>query len=168
MDVNDTVHTVRLQFDFKMQSHSETRMHSSRMRTACLLPISPSMHCLGGYLVLGDVPAQWGVYLPRGCTWSQGGCTWSWRCTWSQGVYLVPVEGVPGPSGGVPGPGGVTGPSGEVYLVLGVYLVPVGGVPGARGCTCPGGTCPGTPPPCEQNDRQVQKHYLATNFVCGR
>ena len=31
-------------------------------------------------------------------------------------------------------------------------------------------TCPGTPPPPprEQNDRQVQKYYLAPNFVCGR
>ena len=24
------------------------------------------------------------------------------------------------------------------------------------------------PPPCEQNDRQVQTYYLARNFVCGR
>ena len=60
-------------------------MHSSRMRTARLLPASPSMHCsrrgvylvggylvLGGYLVpegvpgLGGVPGPgWGVYLPR-------------------------------------------------------------------------------------------------------
>ena len=23
-------------------------------------------------------------------------------------------------------------------------------------------------PPCEQNDKQVQKYYLAPNFVCGR
>ena len=23
-------------------------------------------------------------------------------------------------------------------------------------------------PPCEHNDRQVQKYYLAPNFVCGR
>ena len=45
----------------------------------------------------------------------------------------------------------------------GVYLL---GLP-AGGCTCPGGSCPGTPP-CEQNDRQVQKYYLAPNFVCGR
>ena len=49
-------------------------MHSSRMRTICLLPVAPSMYCLGG------VPG------PGGCTWSGG--------------YLVP-EGVPGP-GGVP------------------------------------------------------------------
>ena len=43
-----------------------TRMHSSRMRTTRLLPVSPSMHCSGG------------VYLVPGV------------CTWSRGVYLVP------------------------------------------------------------------------------
>ena len=32
-----------------------------------------------------------------------------------------------------------------------------------------GQASPGTRyPPCEQNDRQVQKYYLAPNFVCGR
>ena len=36
------------------------------------------------------------------------------------------------------------------------------GVP-AQGVYLPGDT-----PPCEQNDRQVQKYYLAPNFVCGR
>ena len=31
-------------------SHTKikTRLHSSRMRTASLLPVSPSMHCTGG------------------------------------------------------------------------------------------------------------------------
>ena len=38
-----------------------TRMHSSRMRTARLLPVSPSMHC-----------SQGGTPDPRGCTWSRG------------------------------------------------------------------------------------------------
>ena len=57
-----------------------TRMHSSRMRTARLLPVSPSMHCSGG-----------------GGTWSWGG--WG-DCTWSGG------GGVPGPRGGVPNPRG--------------------------------------------------------------
>ena len=53
------------------------RMHSSRMCTTCLLPISPSMHCSqggacprgctfpGGVPAQGGVPA-WGGYLPRG------------------------------------------------------------------------------------------------------
>ena len=48
----------------------------------------------------------------------------------------------------------------------GVYLV--WGVPGPGGVyLVPGGVVSGTPP-CEQNDRQVQKYYLAPNFVCGR
>ena len=109
------------------------------MRTAHMLPVSPSMHCSRGmYRVLG-VPGLGGApgprgYLVGGCTWSQGGymvggCTWSqgstWfgRYTWSQGgVHLVL--------------GGCTWSQG-VYLVRGVYLVlgrdvPAlgGGVPG--------------------------------------
>ena len=69
-----------------MSLQNVTRMHSSRMRTARLLPVSPSMHCSRGvYLV-----PWWGVYLVLG-----GG---------------VPGLGVvPGPRGrGVPGPGGCT------------------------------------------------------------
>ena len=60
----------------------KTRMHSSRMRTARLLLVSPSMHCSGGAPVPGGVPEwgvylngglpAWGVYLPGGCT-AQGG-----------------------------------------------------------------------------------------------
>ena len=58
-------------------------MHSSRMRTARLLPVSPGMHCFRGvYLV-------WGVYLvPRGVPGPGG-------------LYLV-WGGVPGPGEGVP------------------------------------------------------------------
>ena len=98
----------------------QTRLHSSRMRTAHVLTVSHSMLCTRGvYLVPGGVPD------PRGCTWSRGvdlvqggvpgprGCTWSQRrCTWSQG-------GVPGLGGctwsrreGVPGLGGVPSPRG--------------------------------------------------------
>ena len=62
------------------------RMHSSRMRTARLLPVSPSMHCSQG---------------GGGCTWSRGlGCTWSGGVPGPGGVYLVP-GGVPGLGGGV-------------------------------------------------------------------
>ena len=81
----------------RLSNYFETRMHSSRMLTARLLTVSPSMHCsrgvyLGGgctwsggvYLVLGDVTGPggvylvWGVYLPRGCTCQRGwgGGTW--------------------------------------------------------------------------------------------
>ena len=54
-----------------------------------------------------------------------------------------------------------------------------GGVP-AQGCTCQGGvpSQEGVPaqrgvpaqvlPTREQIDRQVQKYYIAQNFVCGR
>ena len=62
-------------------------MHSSRMRTARLLPVSPSMHYSG-----------WGVPA-GGCTWYRGG-TWSQGCTWSWGVYLV--RGCTWSRGGVP------------------------------------------------------------------
>ena len=42
-----------------------TSMHSSRMRTARLLPISPSMHCMVGYGCLVGVSAPGGL-LPMG------------------------------------------------------------------------------------------------------
>ena len=88
-------------------------MHSSRKRTARLLPVS--QYALlgggvpaGGCTCPGGVPAR-GVYLPGGAC--PGGCT----CP--GGVYL---------------PGGCTCPDG-------VYLA---GVSLPRGCTCPGGcTC---------------------------
>ena len=57
----------------------------------------------------------------------------------------------------VPDPGGVPGPGGGVPS-LGVYLVGVGG----------GVYLPRYSSPRKQNDRQVQKYYLAPNFVCGR
>ena len=107
------------------KTHKITRMHSSRMRTACLLPVSPSMHCYGGCTCLG------------GCTCT-GGCT-------CPGVYL--------PKGGVPAHRGVY-LHGEVYLPGGYTCsggVPARGVYLPRGCICPGGrvylpggcTCPG-------------------------
>ena len=55
---------------------------------------------------------------------------------------------------------------GGVYVPRGVYLP--GGVHAQGVVPDQGGTCPGTPRPCEQNDGQVQKYYLAPNFVCGR
>ena len=100
-----------------------TRLHSSRMRTARVLTVSPSMLCSRG------------VYLVPGGTWSQGGVLGP------RGVCLV-QGGVPG-LGGAPGPRGYLVPGGHlvlggctwsrgVYLVQGVYLVP-GGVPGLGG-----------------------------------
>ena len=64
-------------------STTETRMHSSRMRSSRLLPVSPGMHCSRG-----GVPGP-------------GGCTWSWGGVPGLGVglvYLV-LGGVPGARG---------------------------------------------------------------------
>ena len=114
---------------------SHTRMHSSRMRTARLLPVSPSMHCSGGYLVPGGVPAQGDLPGPGGCTRSRGGvpaqgCTCLGGVPGPRGMYLV-LGDLPGPGGmylvlgDLPGPGGMylvlgdlPGPGG-MYLVLG-------------------------------------------------
>ena len=57
-----------------------TRLHSNRMRTACLLPLSPSMHCTGGCLPLvrGGVSASGpgGGCLLRGVAASGPGCVY--------------------------------------------------------------------------------------------
>ena len=73
-----------------------TGMHFSRMRTARLLPVSPSMHCSGGVPDrgvgvpapeegggpgLGGVPGPRGLYLVQEGTWSRG--------VPGLGVYLV-------------------------------------------------------------------------------
>ena len=100
-----------------------TRMHSSKIHTACLLLISPSMHCSEG-CTWWRVPAQgavlaqgvpaWGcVYLLVGCT-CQGWCTWPGWCAYPGGVLArgciclgsVPAQGVYMP-GGCTCPGGV-------------------------------------------------------------
>ena len=81
-----------------------TRMHSSRMRTARLLPVSPGMHCSGGYLVPGGCTLCQGVY------WS--GCVPGLWGTWSKGG--VPGLGVCLVWGGAPGPRGTPGPGGSV------------------------------------------------------
>ena len=90
-------------------------MHSSRMRTARLLPVYPSMHC-----------SHLGVYLPKGCAcW---GCTCPGECTCPGGV---PVQGVYLHMG--------------VYLLGSCTCLGgtcSGAVP-ARGCTCPGVYLPG-------------------------
>ena len=54
------------------------------MRTAHLLPVSPSMHCSGGVYLPGGRGCTWsrGVYLPGEVHLVPGGCTWS------SGVYL--------------------------------------------------------------------------------
>ena len=93
---------------------------------------------------VGCVPPACCPYLPA--------CTAHGGCTHPGGMYLP----------GVYLPGGV--PAWGVYLPRGCVPARGGGVP-AQGVYLPGGT---SPTPCEQNDRQVQKYYLAPNFVCGR
>ena len=100
------VHPVSIAPKEKMRKNSRknriTRMHSSRMRTAHLLSVSPSMHCSGGvpgprgvYLVLGDVPCPRRVPGLRGVYLVLGGCTWSRGCNWSLGG--VPAQALPAP-----------------------------------------------------------------------
>ena len=126
-------------------------MHFSRMHAARLLTVSQNA-------LPGGVPAR-GVYL-SGNVPSQGG---------------VPAHG----GGGVPAHAGVSAHAG-VYLPRGSVparrYLPRGDLPGGVptwGMYLPWGYLPrGVPaqvqPPPEQNDRQVQKYYLAPNFVCGR
>ena len=123
-------------------------------------PHLPACIVLGGCTCQEDVPAQggiptWGCTCPRECT-CQGSVS-------AQGVYLpggVPAGGyLPGEKctcWGVPAQGGTC--PGDVPALGVVYL------PG--GCTCQGGTCQGTP--SLWTEWQVQKYYLAPNFVCGR
>ena len=137
-----------------------TRLHSSRMRTARVLTVSPSMLCTGGSVCSQEVcvpgPGLGGVSGPGGCTWYWG-CVCSWGCTWSRG--------------GVPGLGGCIWSRGRCTW-SGGYTLSRGGVPGWGVCSWGGvylvmGGCQ-ILPPCEQNDKQVQKYYLAPNFACGR
>ena len=63
---------------------SITRMHSSRMRTARMLPVSDGMHCSGG--------CTWS----QGCTWPQGGVPGPGQWVYLvRGVYLVPGGHLP-------------------------------------------------------------------------
>ena len=139
-----------------------TRMHSSRMRTARLLPISPSCTALGG--VSGPRLCTWsrGMYLPRGVpAWGYlprgvcllggmylvcgvylvGGCTCpvgepTQGSVPDQGVYLPGECTWSWGAGGVPVLGDVPGPGGTC---LGGYTC-MGGVPSpGGGCTCLGG-----------------------------
>ena len=106
---------------------------------------------LGGVVCL--VWGGGGVPVPGGCAWSGGWCVWSGGV-----VCLVWGGGVSGPEGWCAWFGGVSGPGGLVCLVQGVCLV-WGDLP-----QCLVGY---HHPPCEQNDKQVQKYYLGHNFVAA-
>ena len=82
-------------------------MHSSRMLTAHLLPVSPSMHCAGGSAPGGSAPgdsAPGGVCsrggplrgsAPRGCL-LQGGGLLRGVCSWGVNSYegSTPMRGL--------------------------------------------------------------------------
>ena len=60
-----------LLFNLCNRKETKTRLHSSRMRTARLLPVSPSTHCTGGVSAPGGVCSQGCTCLgdlPGGCT----------------------------------------------------------------------------------------------------
>ena len=78
-----------------------TRMHSSRMHTACSLTISPSMLCSGGACLVQGGSGSGGVPGLGGCLPGPGGGAWSGEC-------LVPAGClVPGGACLVPGGGGI-------------------------------------------------------------
>ena len=93
---------------------------------------------------------------PGGCL-LQGGCLVRGVCAQGGACFH---EGCLLLWGGVSATGGVSG---------------LGGIC-SGGCLLPGGICSWgvsqhalrqTPPPCEQNDKQVQKYYLGHNFVAA-
>ena len=57
-----------------LQIQSGARLHSSRMRSARLLPISPSMHCSRGCVCSAGGVCSWGCLLREGCMLGGGGC----------------------------------------------------------------------------------------------
>ena len=91
----------------------ETRLHSSRMRTARALTVSRRGGVLsprgvylvrGVYLFLGGALSPRGVYLVLGGVWSGGGCL-VWGGVWSGGVWSQGGCLVPGGVSGIPPPG---------------------------------------------------------------
>ena len=113
-DINGPFRLQQKNLMTSLHSFSNTRMHSSRMCTARLMPISPSMHCSGGVYLPGGVPV-WGVYLPGGVP------AWGWGVPAQKG-YLPGGCTCPGvylPEGGVLAGGYL--PRGRTYT--GEYLL---------------------------------------------
>ena len=165
---------------------SQTKLHSSRMRTARALTVSPSMLCLGRvYLVLEGCTWSWGVSVPGGVPGLGGGVClvlggvsapggvylvpggWclllrgeggvcSWGCTWSFGMYLV--------LGGVPGLGGCVCSWGECTWSQGGGVCSCGG----RGVSAPGEVYLVRYFPPLWTDTRLLTYYNAPNFVCRR
>ena len=105
---------------------SVTRLHSSRMRTARVLTVSPSMLCAGG----GVCSRGWGVYLLQGSVPGPGGGVPGVGGYLIWGVYLVPggclLQGVSALGGVCSQEGLLLGGSalGGEYLVWGVSGTP--------------------------------------------
>ena len=68
------------------KKQKKTSMHSSRMRTARLLPVSPSMHCTGECLLPGGV-CSGGMATPGG-----RGCLPCEQNDWQTGVKTYPSQ----------------------------------------------------------------------------
>ena len=92
-------------------------MHSSRLRTAYLLPVSPSMHCTGGVCFWGGCLLPGGVSASLGVSASRGGCSSSGGCLLPGGGCLLPRGLL---LGGVCFPG--VSASGGCLLLGGVYF----------------------------------------------
>ena len=160
------------------------------MRTGRSLTVSRSLLpggvCLQGGLLWGGVSAPGGCLLLGGCLLPGGSALGAVCLQW--GCLLL---------GGVSAPGGVClgGVCSGGCLLSGCVCLPLGGCL-LSGCVCLplggsaswgvsalGGVCfwgvsaPGgvwypsmhwgRHPPCEQNDKQVQKYYLGHNFVAA-
>ena len=82
---------------FPFENILQTRLHSSRMRTVRLLPISPSMHCAG------RVPASGagGGLLPGGVPTSgpEGVCSWGVPASGPGGGCIPACNGADAPCG---------------------------------------------------------------------
>ena len=121
----------------------------------------------------------------RGVVCSRGGSARGGGCLLPEGLPLggLPPVGLSAPgrgvclrgvsaSGclllGVSAPRGVSAPGG-VCLLLGGGCLPLGGLLLGGGVCSLGGVVSQhalrQTPPCEQNDKQVQKYYLGHNFV---
>ena len=75
-------------------NHYVARLHSSRMHTAHLLTVSPSMHCAGGVCSWGGV-CFWGMSASGGCLLPRVGvCFWG-MCLLPGGIPACPEADPP-------------------------------------------------------------------------
>ena len=142
------------------------RLHSSRMRTARALTVSPSMLCAGGCLLRGVCSQGGGVSALGGSAPERGCLLWGVS---TPGVCSGRVSALGGIcSWGVSAPGGCLGGvcSRGCLLLGGVcswgMLSAPRGVPGPRGCTWSG------TPPCGQTHTCKHITLPQTSFAGGK